>query len=75
MNSRSQDSLSIDTFGAFPQPLNSSAGYSSGSEARGSANRIVVPRRLKDDVQLSRESSREEEAAASLCSSFMAAWG
>lgn len=76
MNSRSQDSLTIDAFAAFAQPLNSnlSCGGAPASETKAGANRVIVVRRLQDDVQLSRESGRDEESAASLCSSFMAAW-
>lgn len=76
MNSRTQDSLSIDALRALGQPVNSNLGYSAPAPAASStSNRILVPRRLKDDVQLSRESSRDDEAANSLCSNFMAAWG
>ena len=75
MNSRTQDSLSIDALGAFGQPVNSNLGYSAPAPAaRSASNRILVPRRLKDDVQLSQE-GRDDEAASSLCSNFMAAWG
>ncbi len=58
------------------QAVNGGAGCrpSQGS-ANGSVHRIQVPRRLNDQVLLSRESSGQEESAMTLCSNFMAAWG
>lgn len=75
MNSTTQDSLSIDSLGAYSQPVNGNGYTAQAPVARTATNKIVVPRRLADNVQLSRESAGDEEGANSLCSNFMAAWG
>jgi hypothetical protein len=77
MSSKTQDSFSIETLSAYSQPANGNSGYCPAASAvKPPVNRVLVPRRLSDDVQLSRESSANDEAAASsLCSNFMAAWG
>jgi hypothetical protein len=75
MNSTTQDSLSIDSLGAYSQPANGNVYTAPAPLARTATNKIVVPRRLADNVQLSRESAGDEEGANSLCSNFMAAWG
>lgn len=67
-----QDSFTIESLGLNSQPGSGNSAYA--APARPQPGKILVPRRQPDQVQLSREASREEASANSLCSNFLAAW-